>query len=221
LGLRLPKPGGVDPKLIRERLDKGVARALPFRFIAAARHAPKLGDAIERAMLKGLQQNVALSGRTLLVIDVSGSMQAKRSQESELSRIDTACGVAILAREVCEQVPQEMTVRGSTQPRKSARRREGAGEGARRWWNLFVQRLDFINEHEAGPFDRVIVFTDEQDCDLKLKPALAKKLGRYNYVVNVAPYPYGISYGNGWTHIDGWSERVGDYMAAVEAEAAA
>jgi len=40
-------------------------------------------------------------------------------------------------------------------------------------------------------------------------------------VVNVAPYQNGVSYGNGWTHIDGWSERIVDYMAAVEAEAAA
>jgi len=41
------------------------------------------------------------------------------------------------------------------------------------------------------------------------------------YVVNVAPYKHGISYGNGWTHVDGWSERIVDYIAAVEAEAAA
>jgi 60 kDa SS-A/Ro ribonucleoprotein len=40
-------------------------------------------------------------------------------------------------------------------------------------------------------------------------------------VANVAPYKYGISYGNGWTHIDGWSERIVDYIAAVEAEGAA
>jgi 60 kDa SS-A/Ro ribonucleoprotein len=38
-------------------------------------------------------------------------------------------------------------------------------------------------------------------------------------VVNVAPYKNGISYGNGWMHIDGWSERVVDYIAAIESEA--
>jgi len=36
--------------------------------------------------------------------------------------------------------------------------------------------------------------------------------------VNVAPYKYGIGYRNGWTHIDGWSERVVDYIAAVKKE---
>src|SRR5690242_5138674 len=34
----------------------------------------------------------------------------------------------------------------------------------------------------------------------------------------VAPYKHGISYGNSWTHIDGWSERIVDYITAVEAE---
>jgi 60 kDa SS-A/Ro ribonucleoprotein len=43
--LRLMLAAGVEPKLIRERLDKGVARALPFRFVTAARYAPKLEDA--------------------------------------------------------------------------------------------------------------------------------------------------------------------------------
>src|SRR2546427_5125110 len=32
------------------------------------------------------------------------------------------------------------------------------------------------------------------------------------YAVNVAPYKHGISYGNGWTHVDGWSERIVDFI---------
>jgi len=36
--------------------------------------------------------------------------------------------------------------------------------------------------------------------------------------VNLAPYKTGVSHGNGWTHIDGWSERLMDYIAAVEKE---
>jgi len=54
---------GVDPKLIRERLDKGVARALPFRFVTAARHAPKLEDAVEKAMLKASPDSTGLQAR--------------------------------------------------------------------------------------------------------------------------------------------------------------
>jgi hypothetical protein len=62
---------------------------------------------------------------------------------------------------------------------------------------------------------RLIVFTDEQSHDAILPAWTAKA-----YVVNLAPYKRGLSYGNGWTHIDGWSERVVDYIAAAEAETA-
>src|SRR5215472_5511857 len=51
--LRLMLASGVDPKLIREWLDKGVARALPFRSVTAARHAPKLEDALETGHAQG------------------------------------------------------------------------------------------------------------------------------------------------------------------------
>jgi hypothetical protein len=37
--------------------------------------------------------------------------------------------------------------------------------------------------------------------------------------MKVAPYKDSISYGNGWTHIDGWSEWAVDYIAGVEKQA--
>jgi len=61
--------------------------------------------------------------------------------------------------------------------------------------------------------DRLMVITDEQSHE-GILPAWTAKA----YVVNVAPYKHGVSYGNGWTHIDGWSERVVDYIAAIEKE---
>jgi 60 kDa SS-A/Ro ribonucleoprotein len=60
----------------------------------------------------------------------------------------------------------------------------------------------------------MIVITDEQSHDGILRAWTPRA-----YVVNVAPYQHGISCGNGWTHVDGWSERIVDYIAAVEAEA--
>jgi hypothetical protein len=63
--------------------------------------------------------------------------------------------------------------------------------------------------------ERLIVITDEQSHDGILAAWTAKA-----YVVNVAPYKHGLSYRDGWTHIDDWSERVVDYIAAAEAETA-
>jgi len=64
--------------------------------------------------------------------------------------------------------------------------------------------------------DRLIVITDEQVHD-GIVPAWTPQA----YVVNVAPYKQGVSYGNGWTHVDGWSGRIVDYIAAAEIEEAA
>ncbi|HKF26004.1 MAG TPA: hypothetical protein VKB24_08510, partial [Candidatus Acidoferrum sp.] len=69
---------------------------------------------------------------------------------------------------------------------------------------------------EWSDVDRLVVITDEQSHD-GILPAWTK----HAYVVNVAPYQRGISYGNGWSHIDGWSDRVLDYIAETEREAAA
>ena len=94
---------GVAPKLIRERLDKGVARALPFRFVTAARCAPKLEDTLEQAMLKGIVGLEKLPGSSGLVVDVSGSMNYRLSKKGETTRMDAAAGLAILLRENAEE----------------------------------------------------------------------------------------------------------------------
>jgi hypothetical protein len=71
------------------------------------------------------------------------------------------------------------------------------------------------NGKEWEDVERVIVITDEQSHD-GILPAWTKQA----YVINVAPYKSGISCGNGWKLIDGWSERVLDYIAATEKEEA-
>jgi hypothetical protein len=58
-------------------------------------------------------------------------------------------------------------------------------------------------------YDRLIVITDEQAHDTVPKP---KGKG---YVVNVASYKNGVGYG-AWTHIDGWSEAVVEYIRVLE-----
>ena len=75
---------------------------------------------------------------------------------------------------------------------------------------------ELCGKPEWEKLDRVVVITDEQSHDGILTAWTPKA-----YVVNVAPYQHGVSYGNGWTHVDGWSERVVDYIAAVEAQAVA
>ena len=216
--LRLMLASGVDPKLIAARLEKGIARALPFRFVTAARYAPKLEEAIEKAMLKGIAGLEKLPGRTGLLVDVSGSMDSALARNSETTRIDAAAGLAILLREVaadfevatfsekCVMVP----------PRRGFALRDAIANSQPHSSTYLKRALtELRDKREWEKLDRVIVITDEQSHD-GIAPAWTPKA----YVVNAAPYQHGVSYGNGWTHIDGWSERVVDYIAATESESA-
>jgi len=216
--LRLMLAAGVAPKLIRERLSQGVARALPFRFVTAARQAPKLEDAIEEAMLKGIAGLAKLKGSTGLVVDVSGSMNYKLAKKGETTRMDAAAGLAILLREKAEEFAiatfsdscVELPARRGFALRDAIVKSQAhSGTYLKRALAELREKTDWRN------LERLIVVTDEQSHD-GILPAWTKKA----YVVNVAPYKHGISYGNGWTHVDGWSERILDYIAAVEVEAA-
>jgi 60 kDa SS-A/Ro ribonucleoprotein len=217
--LRLMLASGVDPKLIRERLDKGVARALPFRFVTAARHAPKLEDALEKAMLKGIAGFEKLAGSTGLVVDVSGSMNYKLSKKGETTRMDAAAGLAILLREKAEDFTIATFSDACIElpPRRGFALRD-AIVGSQAHSGTYLKRalLQLHEKQEWRELERLIVITDEQSHD-GIPPGWTPRA----YVVNVAPYKHGISYDNGWTHIDGWSERIVDYIAAVEAEAVA
>ena len=65
--------------------------------------------------------------------------------------------------------------------------------------------LDSITEK----YDRIIVVTDEQSHDRVPAPK-----GR-GYVINVASAKNGVGYGK-WSHIDGWSEAVVEYVRELE-----
>jgi 60 kDa SS-A/Ro ribonucleoprotein len=216
--LRLMSAAGVSPALIRERLGKGAARALPFRFVTAARYAPKFEDALESAMLKGIEGFEKLPGATGLVVDVSGSMDAALAARSETTRIDAAAGLAILLREKCEAFAVATFSEKCVElpPRRGFALRDAIAGSQAHSGTYLKRALEELRKNpEWHALDRLIVITDEQSHD-GILPAWTPKA----YVVNVAPYKPGLSYGNGWTHIDGWSERVVDYIASMEKETA-
>jgi hypothetical protein len=67
--------------------------------------------------------------------------------------------------------------------------------------------VKWLNQHVQ--YDRIVVITDEQSHDPVPGPN-----GR-GYVINVAMHKPGIGYGP-WNHIDGWSDRVLDFIRADE-----
>jgi len=232
--LRNCEEGEVDRALIEESLIRGAPKswALPFRFITAAKHVPKFEDMLGKAMVAAAEALPKLKGRTLLVIDVSGSMAGTLSHKSQMSRIDAANGLAILMREQAEDITVYATA-GNDGTRVHAtdivparhgfaladaiQKRTGELGGG----GIFLKQcMEYIQKKEKKPFDRVIVITDEQDCDdPSVKASEAPKLGEYNYILNVGVYEPALPVmGAGWTRISGFSERVVDWIAVEEAE---
>ena len=103
--LRNMREAGVDEALVLAALrSMNAARVLPFRFLAAARYAPQWEEALEFAMLKCVAEQEKLRGKTIVLVDISGSMTAQLSRRSEMLRTDAAYGLAVLLREIGEKV---------------------------------------------------------------------------------------------------------------------
>jgi hypothetical protein len=186
-----------------------LGRVLPFRFVAAARAVPKWEDVVERGMLRCLAGLEKLPGKTAIVVDNSGSMHgAKVSKRSDIDRSDAACALAVLLREVCEDV----VVIGFGNDAKVMPPRRGfalieaikKGPGG----GTMTDKALALAENEG--YDRIVVVTDEQSHQAVRAPK-----GR-GYFINVATNKNGIGYGK-WVHIDGWSESILEYIRMFEA----
>jgi 60 kDa SS-A/Ro ribonucleoprotein len=221
--LRNMREAGVDEDLVLAALaSMSTARVLPFRFLAAARYAPQWEEALEQAMLKCVSSEVnpqeKLPGKTIVLVDVSGSMTAPLSQRSEMQRTDAAYGLAVLLREIGEKVSvfsfSDSLV--EVPARRGFALRDAIDKSQRHNSTQLGKAVTELNEaamNQKHGYDRLIVITDEQAHDTVPAPR-----GK-GYVINVASYKNGVGYGK-WTHIDGWSESVVEYIRALESTSA-
>jgi hypothetical protein len=209
--LRNMQQSGVEDSLIREGLQKmKTERVLPFRFISAAKYAPKLEPELEAAMFRCLAGHEKMLGKTVLVVDNSGSMSSPVSGKSEISRADAARALAMLLREVCAEV--QVVVFGSTAgvipPRRGFALRDAIANSSHGGGTETANALA-VAAREG--YDRCIVITDEQSHTSIGGPVKNAK----GYFINVASFQNGIGYRQ-WMHMDGFSEAVLDYILAYE-----
>ena len=208
--LRNIREAGVEEELVLSALrSMSTARVLPFRFLAAARYAPQWEEALEQAMLKCVAQQERLPGRTVVLVDVSGSMTAPLSRRSEMQRTDAAYGLAVLLREIGEKAAVYSFSDDLVEvpARRGFALRDAIDASQRHNSTQLGKAIGQLNKKE--PYDRLIVITDEQAHDT-VPPPQSK-----GYVINVASYKNGVGYGK-WTHIDGWSESVVEYVRTLE-----
>jgi hypothetical protein len=212
--LRNLRAANVSEELVLSALaELKTDRVLPFRFLAAARNAPQWESALESAMFRALEGRAGkLAGHTVLVVDVSGSMESAISGRSEMRRTDAAYGLAILLREIAEKVTiytfSEKAVRVPS--RRGMALRDSLDQSQQHGGTYLGAALKHIEGDVREGWDRLIVITDEQSHDQVPAP---RGMG---YVINVASNRNGVGYG-AWTHIDGWSEAVVEYIAELEA----
>lgn len=209
--LRLMANADVPRETIARAIEAmRVDRILPYRFIAAARYAPDFEPELESAMLKSIKDHVRLPGKTRLLIDVSGSMVAPLSAHSEMTRLEAAAGLAILVREIADEV-EIFTFSNEVKkvkPRRGFALRDAIVQSQPHLGTYLGKAIEEVDRTDA----RLIVFTDEQSHDRVGAP---KGLG---YMVNVASYQHGVGHGD-WLRIDGFSEAVIAWIAAQEADA--
>lgn len=203
--LRNMREAGVDESLIREGLARlKTGKLLPINFITAARHNPVFETELEAKFRDCFADKPKLAGSTVLLVDVSGSMDARLSARSELTRMDVACSLAMIGREMFDALRvftfsnELVEVPGR---RGFALRDAITGSQAHGGTEL-GKAIRSIPACE-----RLIVITDEQSRD--------SVPDRKGYLINVASAKNGVGYGD-WVHIDGWSDKVLDYIARYE-----
>lgn len=202
---------------------------LPVNYWAAAEYAPQWIGEIEELMLSGFAQAPKLPGKTIFIVDESGSMQSPISAKSDWARYDVARMQAVMAREMCEQVRIYATAgndsacehstklvkphRGFALAEEIKRVSEQIGGGG-----IFTRQvLEFVKEKEKDA-DRIIIFSDSQDCERK-NTRLPSPFGAYNYIVDVSAETRGINYKGIWTaEISGWSDHFLRFIATLEGQ---
>jgi hypothetical protein len=203
-----------DDFIIESLSNINTSRILPFRFIEAAKYVPRFESYLEKAMIKCLSEKEKMEGETILLIDVSGSMDSEISSKSNINRLDAACGLAILLREISQKIriftfSEEL----AEVPTRHGFALSDAVNNSQMHGGTYLGGAMSNLNRMLQPCDRLIVITDEQSHDTVSYPSNFER----SYMINVASYKNGVGYGK-WLHIDGWSEHVIDYIQELEKE---
>lgn len=211
--LRNLNEAGVDAAQVEASLLAGAKHKLiwPLQFAAALKAAPMYAKAIQEALSLRMAEDAPLPGRTVVLVDVSGSMNTALSSKSTLTRLEAAASLAALFKgenvrvfsfsDQLVEVPYYGNL-ATAQALANSQHHCGTALGA---------AIATLHTVVKAKYDRLIIITDEQVSDHIPNPT-----GK-GYIINVASYQNGIGYGP-WTRISGFSQAAWAYVAASEAK---
>lgn len=227
--VRNMKEANVDKKIIVKGLETIKSQMLlPLNFFSSAKINPEFSREIEDVMIESYKNLPKLPGRTLFIVDVSGSMGMANSSDSSYSRLDHANIMAILAANQCEDYELVCTAgndgaykgshlhikyptKGFDLAKEIVKTRNVIGQGG-----IFTRQcLEWCKLNVPGDFERIIVFSDSQDCDRYDR--IPNPYGKYNYICDVSSHTKGINFKGKWSaEISGFSEHFITFIAGFE-----
>lgn len=220
-----------DPVAVRK------SRQLPFRFLAAyktlalsGRVASDVLDALEAAIDASVENLTKITGKTVIAIDVSGSMSSPISEKSEIRCCEVAMLIGLIANRICDSAivyTFDTNIKKLTVPKRAgllyaAVNESMCGGGT----NMGLPFQQMIRDRIEA--DRVIIISDNM-CNRGTSyynsspvQALANEYRRVSgcdiWVHAIDCMGYGTQQfaGPKTNIIAGWSEKVFDFIALAE-----
>ena len=239
MNIRNMQSAGVPrPTIVKGLNELKGAMLLPLDFLKAMRESNGLDREIEDAMLKTYENMPKLPGKTLFIVDVSGSMGSITSSGSTFSRLDTAASLAMVCANKCEDFELVCTAGSDSALKEEQEYIKYPSKGFQMFKDIdamyhklggggiftfqCLEKLRTKLGEKIHDYTRIIIFSDSQDIDVssyysKNRGKKPRPFGKYNYICDVSCHTHGINYKGVWTaEISGWSEHFLTYIAAFE-----
>lgn len=186
-------------EIIPERIDKIQSKKLlPIVYLRSGLANPRYQIPLENKFFEVFAGEKKQSGKTAILVDVSGSMDGKN--------LNYACSLAMIAREKYKKCDvytfsnntvYVKEVRGFTLVNAINDSQEHAG----------TYMWDSLEKVDRQGYDRIIVITDEQAHDTQSFKPKAQI-----YIINVASSARSVQADKSIVKITGFSDRVFDYI---------
>lgn len=215
-----------DPDAVRK------SRQLPFRFLSAYRSVadlPNVGsavlDALEDAAYAAVSNLPQIPGKTVIAIDISGSMSSPVSAKSDIRCCDISTLLGLIASRICEDAivyKFNTVIRKEAVSHRAAILQNAANVVCLGGTDMRLPFMQMLKDNIKA--DRIIILSDNQ-CNYNGSYAVQSYAAQYRRHTNndlwvhaVDLQGYGTQQFSGphTNIIAGWSEKVFDFILLAE-----